>query len=157
MSRLHSAPVLGGKFMRLLSLVVVAIGVLVFRAHVAECDEVKLIMTTISAPNSESNNLIYHEWADRVNARGKGIIQVDVRDGFTLANSSNFYDRLLTDVIQVSYGSLNYIAGKFQLTEVMTLPFLLDSAEQGSVVFWQLYKSGLLNSEFDQIVPLYTE
>jgi TRAP-type C4-dicarboxylate transport system substrate-binding protein len=155
MSRLRSAPVLGGMSMRLLSLVVVVLGALVFHAPAAECDEVKLIMTTISAPNSASNNLIYHEWADRVNARGKGIIQIDIRDGFTLANSSIFYDRLLSDVVQVSYGSLNYVAGKFNLTEVMTLPFLLDSAEQSSVVFWQLYKSGLLDSEFDQIVPLY--
>ena len=31
----------------------------------------------------------------------------------------------------------------------------MDSAEQESVVFWRLYKSGLLDSEFDQIVPLF--
>jgi TRAP-type C4-dicarboxylate transport system substrate-binding protein len=31
----------------------------------------------------------------------------------------------------------------------------MDSAEQESVVFWQLYKKGLLDSEFDQIVPLF--
>ena len=142
--------------MRSLSFVWLAIGALVFGAPAAQSDEIKLIMTTISAPNSASNAMIYHDWADRVNARGKGIIQIDVRDGFTLANSSNFYDRILTDVVQVSYGSLNYIAGKFQLTEVMTLPFLLDLAEQSSVVFWRLYKSGLLNLEFDQIMPLFT-
>ena len=142
--------------MRFLSLVGLAFGVLVFGGRAAECDEIKLIMTTISAPNSASNMMIYHDWADRVNARGKGVIQIDIRDGYTLANSSNFYDRILTDVVQVSYGSLNYVAGKFNLTEVMTLPFLLDSAEQASVVFWRLYKSGLLDAEFDQIMPLYT-
>src|SRR6185437_4180773 len=77
------------------------------------------------------------------------------RDGFTLANSTNFYDRLLGDVMQITFGSLNYLAGKFQLSQVMALPFVMDSAEQESIVFWRLYKSGLLDSEFDQIVPLY--
>lgn len=37
----------------------------------------------------------------------------------------------------------------------MALPFLMNSAEQESDVFWRLYKSGLLDSEFDQIMPLF--
>jgi TRAP-type C4-dicarboxylate transport system substrate-binding protein len=130
------------------------VAVFVF-AHPAPADEIKLIMTTITAPNTPTDRLILHKWADQINERGKGIIQIDVRDGFALANSKNFYDRLLNDVSQVSWGSLNYVSGKFRLSEVMTLPFLLDSAEQSSVVFWRLYKSGLLDSEFDQIVPLF--
>ena len=124
-------------------------------ANPAPAEEIKLIMTTITAPNTPTDQLIFHKWADQINQRGKGIIQIDVRDGFALANSTNFYDRLVSNVSQISWGSLNYVAGKFNLTEVMTLPFLLDSAEQASVVFWRLYKSELLDSEFDQIVPLF--
>ena len=112
-------------------------------------------MTTISSPTSQVGQENYHGWANRVNEAGKGIVSIDVRDGFALANSTNFYDRLLSDVMQITFGSLNYLAGKFQLSQVMALPFVMDSAEQESVVFWRLYKSGLLNSEFDQIVPLY--
>jgi TRAP-type C4-dicarboxylate transport system substrate-binding protein len=118
-------------------------------------DETRLIMTTISSPTSQVGQENYHGWAQRVNESGKGIVTIDVRDGFALANSTNFYDRLLSDVMQISFGSLNYLAGKFQLSQVMALPFVMDSAEQESVVFWRLYKSGLLDSEFDQIVPLY--
>jgi TRAP-type C4-dicarboxylate transport system substrate-binding protein len=121
----------------------------------ASADETTLIMTTISSPTSQVGKINYHGWADRVNAAGKGIIHIDVRDGTALANSLNFYDRLLGDVMQISFGSLNYIAGKFKLSQVMALPFVMDSAEQESVVFWRLYKSGLVDSEFDQIVPLY--
>jgi len=127
----------------------------VFTMQGARADEAKLIMTTISSPNSQVGQENYHGWANRVNEAGKGIVTIDIRDGFTLANSTNFYDRLLSDVMQISFGSLNYLAGKFQLSQVMALPFVMDSAEQESVVFWRLYKSGLLDSEFDQIVPLY--
>ena len=103
--------------------------------HAAKADETHLIMTTISSPTSQVGQQNFHGWADRVNEAGKGIVTVDVRDGFALANSTNFYDRLVSDVIQISFGSLNYIAGKFQLSQVMALPFVMDSAEQESVVF----------------------
>jgi hypothetical protein len=53
-----------------------------------------------------------------VNETGKGIVAIDVRGGFALANSLNFYDRLLSDVIQITFGSPNYLAGKFQLSQV---------------------------------------
>jgi TRAP-type C4-dicarboxylate transport system substrate-binding protein len=125
-------------------------------SHAASADELKLIMTTITRADTPISQK-YHEWADRVNAQGKGVVQIDVRDGFTLASSQNFYDRLNSDVMQISFGSLNYLAGKFKLSEVMALPFLMNSAEQASVVFWRLYKTGLLDSEFDQIVPLYMQ
>jgi TRAP-type C4-dicarboxylate transport system substrate-binding protein len=124
-------------------------------SRAAMADEMKLIMTTIASPTSPVGQQTYHEWAERINAQGKGIVQLDVRDGTTLANSQNFYDRLLSDVMQISFGSLNYLAGKFKLSEVIALPFVMSSAEQESVVFWRLYKSGMLDSEFDQIVPLF--
>lgn len=125
-----------------------------FVARAAQAAETKLIMTTIVRPNSAISQK-YHEWADRINAQGKGVVHIDVRDGFTLANSKNFYDRLLGNVMQISFGSLNYLPGKFKLAQVMALPFILNSSEQASVVFWRLYKTGLLNSEFNQIVPLF--
>lgn len=124
-------------------------------SRAAPADELKLIMTTIAQPTSPVGQQTYHEWADRINAQGKGVVQIDVRDGFALASSTNYYDRLLSDVMQISFGSLNYLAGKFKLSEVIALPFVMKSAEQESVVFWRLYKTGMLDSEFDQIVPLY--
>lgn len=125
-------------------------------ARVAAADEIKLIMTTITQPNTPISKK-YHDWAGRINAQGKGVVQIDVRDGYVLASSQNFYDRLLSDVMQISFGSLNYLAGKFKLSEVMALPFLMTSSEQASVVFWRLYKTGLLDSEFDQAVPLFMQ
>ncbi|HEY3917274.1 MAG TPA: TRAP transporter substrate-binding protein DctP [Stellaceae bacterium] len=138
---------------RYLATIVAVIALLA--ANGAQADETRLIMTTISSSASQVGQLNFHGWANRVTAAGKGVVSIDVRDGFALANSQNFYDRLLADVVQISFGSLNYIAGKFQLSQVMALPFVMDSAEQESVVFWRLYKTGLLDSEFDQIVPLY--
>ncbi len=122
----------------------------------APAAEVHLIATTISLPSTPNSQMV-HEWADRINTQGKGIVSIDVRDGFSLVNSRNYYDRLVGDVVQISFGSLNYEVGKFPLCQVMGLPFVFANSEQASAVFWQLYKSGLLDQEFDQIVPLFAE
>src|SRR6185437_4385102 len=122
-------------------------------ARPAAAGEVSLIFTDIALPNTPAAAM-YHEWADKVNAAGKGIVHLDIRDGFTLVNSSNFYDRLQSDVVQISFGSTNYVGGAFRLSQVMSLPFLFDTSEEASVVFWRLYKAGSLNAEFDKVVPL---
>ncbi|HLI20785.1 MAG TPA: TRAP transporter substrate-binding protein DctP, partial [Stellaceae bacterium] len=88
------------------------------------------------------------------NEAGKGIVSIDVRDGFTLVNSSNYYDRLTSDVVQITFGSPNYLGGQFPLSHVMVLPFLFDTSEEASAVYWRLYKSGLLNAEFATLHPL---
>ena len=123
----------------------------------ASAQGTKLIFTTIASPTAKLGIETYHEWADRINAQGKGIVDIDVRDGSVLANSANFADRLREDVVQISFGSLNYLAGNFQLSVFTALPFILNSAEKPSVVFWRIYKSGALNSEFDEMMPLFIQ
>jgi TRAP-type transport system periplasmic protein len=132
----------------------IVVAALALGSSAARADELRLIMTTITLPNTPASQK-YHDWADRINVAGKGIVSIDVRDGMNLASSANFYDRLQSDVMQISFGSLNYLAGKFRLSQVMALPFLFKSAEEGSAVAWRLYKLGLLDAEFDQIVPLF--
>ncbi|HWE72914.1 MAG TPA: TRAP transporter substrate-binding protein DctP [Stellaceae bacterium] len=119
----------------------------------AAADETTLIFTDIALPNTPAAGM-YHEWADKVNAAGKGIVHLDIRDGFTLVSSSNFYDRLLNDVVQVTFGSTNYLGGQFRLSQIMALPFLFESSEEASAVFWRLYQAGLMGAEFDKVIPL---
>lgn len=130
-----------------------ALVVAVLIACNAKADELKLIMTTISLPNTPAAAM-YHEWADKVNDAGYGIVHIDVRDGFTLVNSSNYFDRLTNDVVQITFGSPNYLGGQFPLSHVMVLPFIFDTSEEASAVYWRLYKSGLLDAEFATLHPL---
>ena len=73
---------------------------------------------------------MYHEWADKVNAEGKGVVHLDMRDGFALVNSANFSDQQTNDVVQISFGSPTYLGGQFPLAQVMALPFIFDTSEE---------------------------
>jgi TRAP-type C4-dicarboxylate transport system substrate-binding protein len=125
-------------------------------ARVASAEEVNLLFDIIGPTRSGPMINALEPWAAKVNEEGKGIIHLDVREGVTLATFENIYDRVLDDAIQVGWGMQNAVAGKFPLSEVPAVPFLVKSAQAGSVAFWRLYKTGLLDSEYDQIVPLAT-
>ncbi|HEY3920338.1 MAG TPA: TRAP transporter substrate-binding protein [Stellaceae bacterium] len=122
----------------------------------ATADPVNLLFDIIGPTRSGAMINALEPWAAKVNQEGAGIIHVDVREGVTLATFENIYDRVLDDAIQVGWGMQNAVAGKFPLSEVPAVPFLVKSAQAGSVAFWRLYKTGLLDSEYDQIVPLAT-
>jgi TRAP-type C4-dicarboxylate transport system substrate-binding protein len=122
----------------------------------ASADEVNLLFNIIGPTRSGPMANALEPWAAKVNEQGKGLIHVDVREGVTLANFENIYDRVLDDAIQIGWGMQNAVAGKFPLSEVPAVPFLVKSAQAGSVAFWRLYKTGLLDNEYDQIVPLAT-
>lgn len=133
-----------------------AVLILLPLGRAASAAEQTLLFDIIGPSRSGAMINALEPWAARVNQQGAGIIHIDVREGVTLATFENIYDRVLDDAIQIGWGMQNAVAGKFPLSEVPAVPFLVKSAQAGSVAFWRLYKTGLLDSEYDQIVPLAT-
>lgn len=127
-------------------------GVVAFAGTAAS--EETLIFATTNVPNIHANVRVLHPWAQRMNEQGKGVLKIDVRDGMTLANHVNFYQRAIDDVVQLTWGIQSQIAGKFPRSHVASLPFEAETAEQASVAYWRLYKTGLLDAEYDDILPL---
>lgn len=123
-------------------------------ASLVKAEEVTLIFGTGQNPDQVMAKEVYAPWTAAMNAAGKGVVRVDERDGHVVLNSANFYDQTSNDVVQIGFGALAYLPGKFQLSSVIDLPIDATS-EVASVAFWRLYKSGLLDSDFDDTVPLY--
>lgn len=121
----------------------------------ASAQETTLIFATTDPPQAHLNQRVLHPWAARINKKGKGIVRIDVRDGPTIANHVNFYQRVLDDVVQIAWGLPAYVAGKFPRTGVAELPGVADNAEYASVALWRIYKSGALDAEYNEIVPLF--
>jgi TRAP-type C4-dicarboxylate transport system substrate-binding protein len=126
-----------------------------FSAGSARAQETSLLFGTTNAPQIPVNTQIMHPWAKRINDQGKGAVVIDVRDGPTLANFNNYYDRVISDTVQISWGIQSYIAGKFVGSLVAGLPFTSDKAEEASVAYWRLIKSGILDKEYMDIEPLF--
>jgi TRAP-type C4-dicarboxylate transport system substrate-binding protein len=120
----------------------------------APAQETRLLLTSLS-PAGSPNSAFFNEWAQRVGDIGKGSVKVEVRDGTALANFSNSYDRVLSDVVQIGWAQHAFVAGKFPLSEVPGLPFLVDDNVACSVTLWRLYRTGLLEAEYKETVPVW--
>jgi TRAP-type transport system periplasmic protein len=114
-----------------------------------------LIFATASPPQGPISTVIFEGWANRINAAGTGVVEIDVRHGFTMANPGNFYDRVKDGVVPISWGIMTTIGGRFPLTSVVELPYLTDDGESASVAFWRLHAEGHLDAEYHDIVPLF--
>jgi TRAP-type C4-dicarboxylate transport system substrate-binding protein len=110
-------------------------------------EEISLVFATTTGPQQPGTPQVLHPWAATINEKGKGVVQIEVRDGAAIASPQNFFDRLQNDVIQVTWGVPGSV-GIFLLTDVARMPYVGSKGEQGAVAFWRLYKSGLLDAEY---------
>jgi TRAP-type C4-dicarboxylate transport system substrate-binding protein len=116
--------------------------------------EETLIFATDGPTGTHVAVRVFHPWADHINEVAKGVLHLDVRDGMSIVNPTNFYSRVLDDVVQIAWGGFANLGGTFQLAEFAALPFQAQKSVDASVAFWRLYKSGLLDAEFKDVVPL---
>ena len=134
---------------------VVLAAVLGLGVAAARAQQTNLILATINPPNADTVTRYLQPWAERINAQGKGVLHIDVRSDAILANSGNFYDRVMSDVVQITWGTQSLVGGKFPLSDVVSLPFLTDKSETASVAFYRLYKTGILDREYADVMPLW--
>jgi TRAP-type C4-dicarboxylate transport system substrate-binding protein len=124
-------------------------------ATAARADETTLIFATDGPTGTHVAVRMFHPWADHINDIGKGVLHLDVRDGMSIVNPTNFYDRVMNDVVQLAWGSLGNLTGTFPHAEFSMLPFQAEKSADASVAFWRLYKSGVLDPDFKDVVPLF--
>ena len=114
----------------------------------------ELIFATTNPEQVPLNQGFLIPWAEKINAEAGGALEIDIRHGPMLANHTNFYDRVADDVVQIAWGMTVFNPGRFPRTLVSTLPFMVESSEQGSVALCRMYESGAFDEEFTDIVPL---
>ena len=123
-------------------------------AHRPPIAQTRLIFASQS-PAGTPNTVFYNSWAQKVNEQSKGSVRIEVRDGETLANFITAYDRVNDDVIQIGWIIHGLVGNRFPLSDVSSLPFIGDDNVACSVASWRLYKSGLLDAEYKDIVPIW--
>lgn len=99
-------------------------------------------------------NRFFEQWVETVNAEAGGALTIDLRHGPTLANHTNFYDRVVDGVVDMSWGMSVFNPGKFRNSLVMTIPFFVETSEQGSLAACRMYESGAFGADYEGLKPL---
>lgn len=94
-------------------------------------------------------------WADTVMEESDGRIEVEVYPGGNLAAPPAQYDAVTNRVMDVTATVQGYTANRFPLTQIVELPGVVDTAEQGSCVVQSLVEEGHIDQEYDDTHPLF--
>ena len=72
--------------------------------------EVRLNYATLSAVNMKTQRLFFQPWVDKGNAAGQGILAINPMHGFSVANFTNVYSRVMSNVVQMGWSLQSTLA-----------------------------------------------
>ena len=98
---------------------------------------------------------VFQGWADAVEADSNGRIEVEIYPGATLSKPPAQYDAVINRIADMTATVQGYTANRFPLTQVVELPGVVKTAEQGSCVIQSLYEEGLIADEYKDTRPLF--
>jgi TRAP-type transport system periplasmic protein len=130
------------------------IALLIAAPAIAWAEAVTLKFGFPAPPTSYVNTDAITPWINDVEKAAGGTLAIKLFTGPTLGNFNNIYDRTVSNVAQISFGTFGAYASVFVRTQVSDLPFVNDDTRRSSVALWRLYAKGLLNPEYDKVKVL---
>lgn len=92
-------------------------------------------------------------WADELEKRTNGKVEVKTFPGGTVLETKNMYDGIALGVADIGCFCMAYQPGRFVATNALGLPLGITSSEMGSKVLWD-YWNQFKPKEFDKVKVL---
>ena len=91
-------------------------------------------------------------WAKTIEEQTGGKVKIKFFTGGALGKPGQTIDVLEKHIADIGWDICDYSPGRFPLTTVVELPFMLDTAEQGAVALWKTYeKEAAMQKEWDKV------
>jgi TRAP-type C4-dicarboxylate transport system substrate-binding protein len=120
--------------------VILFCGVLVLPSHNVIAKEIVLKFATGFSPKHTMQTKVFEPWAEKINQMTNGKVKVTFFPGGALGKTPDHYDLAEKGIADISYTLQDYTPGRFPLTSVFELPFMISSATQTSVAMWKVYE-----------------
>jgi TRAP-type C4-dicarboxylate transport system substrate-binding protein len=102
--------------------------------------EIVLKFATGFSPKHTMQTKVFEPWAEKLNKMTNGKVKVTFFPGGALGKTPDHYDLAEKGITDISYTLQDYTPGRFPLTSVFELPFMISSATQTSVAMWKVYE-----------------
>ena len=137
--------------MKIRTLAAAAAAAILVLATLVEAEPTQLRLAYPAPPRGLVNLWVLTPWSEEINQASEGTIEIKVYPGPALGTFNNIYDRVQNGVADIAYGTVGAVSSQFPKTEVASLPFAADGAEQATAALWALYKRGLISDEFERV------
>ena len=91
-------------------------------------------------PKHTIQTMVLDPWAKKIEEMTNGRVKVTMFPGGALGKAGDHYSLAEKGVADVVYALQDYTSGRFPLTSVFELPFMIPSAEKTSVAMWKTYE-----------------
>lgn len=116
--------------------------------------ETELIVSGWTPPKHHFTVFLKEEWADLVEKESEGRLKVRYLPRAPMSASETF-DGVKNGMVDISFITHGNNPGRFQLTQMIEMPFLANRAETLSVAYQRIFDKYLaVQNEHDGVVPL---
>jgi len=92
------------------------------------------------SPKHTIQTMVLEPWAKKIEEMTGGKVKVTMFPGGALGKASDHYSLAEKGIADIVYALQDYTPGRFPLTSVFELPFMIPSAEKTSVAMWKTYE-----------------
>lgn len=121
---------------------------------VTDCHAAVELKMSHFMPTKHAQHRVMEAWAHEMEEATGGKMKITIFPGGALGKPPHQYDNAVKGITDIAFGLHSYTAGRFPLTSVMELPFLVPSGEIGATVLWDLYGK-YLKDEFKDVKVLW--
>ena len=105
-----------------------------------EAKEIKLRFSSPFPTVQVTTGKIIKPWIEEINAKGKGRVSIRLYPAGALGKAPDQFDLAEKGIADLSYHLSDYTPGRFPLTTVFSLPFMVQSAEKASAAMWHTFQ-----------------
>ena len=100
---------------------------------------------------------LLHPWADRVEADSGGRIRIERYPAMQLGGTPpQLIDQAQDGTVDIVWTLPGYTPGRFPLTEVFELPFMMTNAKAASMAYWDMFEEHMKDGEFADVHMIAT-
>jgi TRAP-type C4-dicarboxylate transport system substrate-binding protein len=92
------------------------------------------------SPKHTMQTMLIEPWAEKIEKMTEGRVKVTMFSGGALGKASDHYSLAEKGIADIVYALQDYTPGRFPLTTVFELPFMIPSAEKTSVAMWKTFE-----------------
>jgi len=137
-----------------LATMALAAGLTLAGAGGAAAKTIELKLASFMAPTQVQHTQVLEPWAKKINEQTNGQVKVTIFAASALGKPQEHFDMAVKGIADISFPILSYSPGRFKLSTVLELPFMMTTSEAISAALWQIYEK-YCQDEFKDVKVLW--
>lgn len=120
-----------------------------FSPEVSSADTISIKISSPWPPNHPQHEMVVKPWMKQISELTGGRVKFNLISGEALGKAKDHYEMAVKGIADITLTVPAYTPGRFQLTSVFWLPFMVTTAEDTSVALWKIYEKYFQNEYGD--------